>query len=257
MSLHAWVELGARRRLALTVALALAVLAAPSCRRTPEKLYEGLPLQVWAQRLESADPDERLDALKVLTSARRDAAALQDRIRTIARTDPHRDIRFQAVCCLDSMGANIAEFQAFLDSLTQPPEEGESYVPAETEFEDDISEKASGEDDLQYLKELEEGVEESETTSVAPSDTEAVQELAERQRAAEIGTLVNQMRNPRVLATLLTGADAAEQRYAAQILAEMSGDDPVVLEALEKAASSPDTLVRTLARRALEKWKPY
>ena len=240
----------------------LTVVFVCGCGGEKKPLYQGLPLKTWVDRLESGEPEIRADALKVIADIGRSARVAEDNVRKLARNDPSIKVRLNAIEALEAMGASTVEFLEFIDSYYKPiiPIGDEETVDLDEEIstEDELSEKIDTEDDLAYLRALEEGTLDTiqeKTFSVMPRDSADYEVWLRERIHEEVQDMMNKLSNPTMLAAMLEFGGDLEREYAACKLAELSGDNPEIIEALEKAEDDPLEEVRQAAEKALENWQ--
>lgn len=240
------------------IALFLALGLLLGCKGK-EPIYQGLPLKIWVMRLDAPEKEVRLDAIKVIAEIGEPAISAEPFLRQIARKDASLEVRIHAVEALDAINASTTEFQAFVDEYYAPiiPEdelqELEEELPADED--EDITASYDG-DDLEYLQGLETGIfdELARESTMIPLDSAELTEWIEKHQGTAINNVINQLRNPKVLALLLGSGDDSEKLFAAKQLAEIEGIDTQVFEALKKASNDP--LLKDFVEEALENWEP-
>ncbi len=247
------------------VVLAL-VLILIGCGKKPEPLYEGLPMQVWVERLKSPDALVRLDALNVLCNLGRTALSIEDEIRSLARDDPNTQVKIRAIETLESMGAVTVEFNDIIQAYNAPliPTDDEDYSNEEFDAavdsamdSADLLEHAKSDDDLSYLAQIENS--EADTTPLAdkfssevPTDPDEYTNWVRKHQSSVVSNILNMLNNPDVLKELLQSGGALEREYAAQKLAELNINDPEITSALKLLTSSSDTSLSRTAKEALK-----
>ena len=241
---------------------ALMALMAAGCARKTEQLYEGMPLKAWEKRLASDEPEVRVDALKVIAGIGRDALPLERAIREIARSDKLEDVRYNAIIALNTMGANVAEFQDFIAQYESPllsegDEEPEGEYSGEDTAPTELEEHASTEDDISFLKSMLEDTSDTAVleSDVMPADSQERELWIAQRQDATLQNLRDQLRNPRTLIKLLATGDLYERRFASRMLADTGGEDEEIVNALQSAALDADSLVRAAVKEAQQKWK--
>ena len=215
---------------------------------------------MWVARLDSTEPNIRADALEVITGIGKPARPLaENAVRKIAREDPFADVQMLAIEALEVMGAETQEFQTFLDTYSE--------ASGNDDTDDERMEHLSGEDDLDYLHDLQaEGADSTPTVvgserrerlnrNVIPADPDEQRVWSETHRMEDMETFLSQLRNPTVLADILAMGDLIERRFAALMLAEGQGENERVVEALQRAGEDSDSLVRATVETALERWR--
>ncbi len=232
------------------------------CGEPKEPLYQGLPLKVWVKRLEAPEPEIRADALEVIADVGNPARAAEQYVRNLARNDPSTEVRMLAIKALEAMDVPVVEFQDFLDAYYAPiiPDSEEYFDDmAKNDEDEELNEKISGDDDLSYLKAFEENKLDSMASRLSdmmPKDSAEYQEWLEERQAGEVLNLLNQLSNPKMLAKILEIGNAVEREFAARRLGEIPGDDPDIIEALEKASNDTVDIIRQAAEEALHRWMP-
>ncbi|MFH0766343.1 MAG: HEAT repeat domain-containing protein, partial [Calditrichota bacterium] len=91
-----------------------------SCGSPPEAKYDGMPLSVWVERLQSPVPEARQDALRVIASAGSAARRVEYFVLKLAREEENPNVKMEAVRTLEAMGAPVIEFEDFV-KLYQGP----------------------------------------------------------------------------------------------------------------------------------------
>ncbi len=248
------------------------------CGGEEEPLYEGLTLKMWINRLESPDAENRKDALGIIKEIGKPARIADPQVRAIARNDPFNDVKMLAIETLQAMNLTTVEFQSFITQFETPlsedideefdygdEDELEKIEADDPEAEYDLMESVSGEDDLKYLQDLEDGLFDSiEGKSQAdrenmgktiPSDPDEFKKWSEDNYKGEVSDLLNQISSPRVLATILSDGESIDKLFAATKLSQMSGADEEIFKALEAASSDPDSTIRRLVEQALKNWE--
>ena len=233
------------------------------CGGAEKRTYEGLPLKTWVERLESPESEIRLDALSVIKGVGKPAIAAEPYVRKLARYDPSPAVRLSAFETLETFGVPVVEFQGFLDDYYSPiipASEQDELDILENEIEesedDDILKHISGEDDMAYLKELMEGSisgGDRADSNIMPRDSAGYAEWIGRHRSEAIDNLLNQLKNPEMLALMLEFGEDIEREFAARRLSELSFENPGIIEAIEKALEDPNDSVRIAAEKALKK----
>ncbi len=236
------------------------------CGGTEEKTYEGLPLKTWVERLESQEKEIRLDALSVIRNIGKPAIAAEPYVRKLARFDSSPDVRLSAIETLEMFEVTVVEFQEFLDDYYSPiipTSEQDELDLLENEIEDfeddDILKHISGGDDLAYLKELMEDSldgRDKADSNIMPRDSAGYAEWISKHRSEAIANLLNQLKNPEMLALMLEFGDDIDREFAADRLSELSFENPRIIEAIEKALEDPNDSVRIAAEKALKKLIP-
>lgn len=234
----------------------ISILFFIGCGGSDKPLYEGLTLKTWVDRLATPDDDIRLDALRVIASIGVRGRAAESYVLEIAREDPSPKVRLAAIEALESMGVPIVEFGDFLDLCNSP------LIPTEDvreyeEIEEEFGEGASGENDLEYLKQLEYGEPDSfaKDTVMIPEDPDERLEWANARMSESMADILTMLDNPQVLTALLQVGDKLERLYAAQKLSQFSGDNIEIINALELLQNSPDSSLKKAASEALKHWK--
>jgi len=250
-------------RIALITMLSVLILL--GCFKEDKPKYEGLTLKTWVERLDSNDPAIRIDALRVIESIGAKARPAEDYVRAVARNDPNTEVAIQAIEALEAMGATVVEFSDFVGLYNSPiiPSEDddvETLIGGISEIDKDEMEllkHASGEDDLEYLLMLERG--ETETTQIdttmIPINSDNFTEWVAAKRSSAISDIMHILNKPEVLRELLKIGNNLDREFAARRLAEQSGIDPSVIEALENILDDPDSTIRQAAAEALKNWK--
>lgn len=260
----------------LTLFIAMLLLG---CGGKEEVLYEGLPLKIWVERLQSPDEADRKDALNVIKSIGKPASAAEKRVRGVARNDPYTDVKMLAIETLKAMKASTVEFHSFVEQYDMPirelmrdnGEDEDKIDEVEEAIQDefatfDLEEKASGDDDLSFLQEMEaealdtigkyrKVADRDEEESVVPSDPDEFDKWSNNRFQGEVQQLMSQISNPRVLASLLANGGSADKLFAATKLSQMRGVDEEIVKMLEAAQSDPDSLIRSLVNKALNNWE--
>ncbi len=233
------------------------------CGGSDEPLYQGLPLKTWVKRLEAPETEIRVDALKVIADIGKPARPAKRYVRDVARNDPSTEVRLLAIEALEAMDVPAVEFQNFLDSYYAPiiPDSEEYFDDFERDVsdEDDLLEHASGDDDLAFLRAFEEDRLDSVTSRLSepmPKDSAEFIRWFTNHQSEEVLNLTNQLNNPKMLAKLLEVGSVIEREFAARKLIEIVGDDPKIIEALEKASNDSIDTIRQAAEEALQKWLP-
>ena len=237
------------------------------CGGAETRTYEGLPLKKWVERLESPEKEIRLDALSVIKGIGKEAIATEPHVRKLARFDSSPDVRLSAIETLETFDVTVVEFQEFLDDYYSPiipTNEQDELDLLESEFDDvdedvDIFKHISGADDLAFLKELMEGSPDSRDradSNIMPRDSAGYAEWIGKHRGDAISNLLNQLKNPDMLALMLEFGDDTEREFAAGQLSELNIENPDIIEAIEKALEDPNDSVRIAAQRALKKLLP-
>ncbi len=232
------------------------------CGKEPEK--DGIPLKVWLKQLGSSETIYRIEAAEAIGSMGKVAREKAEPMLTnLAGNDPMPRVRVAAILALKELGAPTNEFEDYLAEVTTPmneltPEDlaGLDIVDEMGEIDEKVLFKGLQEDDLDFLKELENTIVDSMLTSadVLPTDPEELKAWQDTRRKEQIDVLRQQFRNPEVLAELLATGDPLEKRYAAKLLGDNQGVSERVFLALTMAIADQDTLVRKLATEALKKW---
>ncbi len=235
-----------------------------------EPVYQGLTLDVWAKRLQSEEAVERGDALDVIKEIGKKAKSAERAVRQVARNDKYPDIRMKAIVTLQAMGSVTGEFKKFIANYTEPflldDEDGLDLDEMDRMFSD----KLSGEDDLEYLRELEE----KKTDSIAkskiklefPAAESDQSEWASKKFTESISILSTELNNPSVLAQLMKSDDFLERQFAMQkLMKQMAGYEEEdeyfelpadVFSAFNLASDDNDSLIKALADEALNNWAP-
>ncbi len=225
------------------------------CGKKKELTFEGLPLSIWEERLDSSDPAIQIDALEVLEKAARDALPAEDMVRRTARESSDTKVIIQAVQTLEAMGAVIREFRSIIDLYNAP------LIPTEAEIEEDefsddamdeaeLMEHASGDDDLNYLKQL--AREEADTTfrddesnssDMIPTNPDELKEWVKSHQGTAVSDVLNMLSNPAVLKEMMNSGGALEQAYAVKKLMELSIDDLDLIEMMKSLNINPDSIL--------------
>jgi len=241
------------------------ILLLLSCGKPSEPLYEGLPLKTWVKQLESPEREVREDALKVITKIGKQAIPTEPYLRKIANNDPSPEIRMQAIDALETMDLPVVEFQTFLEEYNSPiipiSEEDElKELAREIEGEDeDMLRHASGGDDLKYLKAWSEGTLDQQRlgdTIKMPKDSVEFAKWLQDRKGEAVGNLLNQLKNPKMLALLLKMGNKVERNFAALRLGQLEGKDDDILESLQQALGDSSDQVSKAAEEAIKKWMP-
>ncbi|MDP8240686.1 MAG: HEAT repeat domain-containing protein [Candidatus Hatepunaea meridiana] len=241
------------------------ILLLLSCGKPSEPLYEGMPLKTWVKRLESPEREVREDALKVITKIGKPAIATEPYLRKIANNDPSSEIRVRAIEALEKMDLPVVEYQTFLEEYNSPiipvSEEDElKELAREIEGEDqDLLRHASGDDDLEYLKAWGEGTlgkERHGDTIKMPKDSAEFAKWLQDRKGEAVDNLLNQLKNPKMLALLLKMGNKVERNFAALRLGQLEGEDNDILEALQQALGDSSDQVSEAAEEAIKKWMP-
>jgi hypothetical protein len=258
-----------------TITILFCISLLVGCGGEEEPLYEGLTLNMWINRLESPDAEDRKDALGVIKGIGKKALTAENQVRKIAQNDPFIDVKMLAIETLQAMNVTTVEFQSFITQFETPftEEVDEEFdYGDEEDFEDEdmidsevLVEGYSGEDDLLYLRDLEEGLfdtvegksqqDRDDLNKTIPTDPDEYKKWSEEQYKGEVSDLLNQISNPRVLATILSDGESIDKLFAATKLSQMTGADEQIVKALEDASSDPDSTIRRLVKQALEKWE--
>lgn len=261
--------------LSLILSFALFIL---SCGKEDAQLYEGLPLKTWVDRLESPDPDIRMDALKVIGSIGIKARVVEDYIRDLASDERIPEVKMEAIKTLESMKVRVIEFNDFIDLYNAPlnpfetDELDENIVyDSDLEFQEDTDnldelemdeeflQHASGDDDLEYLKMIASGqldLEDIDTSSISNSSGSGFSKWLPSEQTNEISNLLNMLNNPVVLRELLNSGDELTRDFALKKLGVQSGSVDGMKELLtELLGATNDTSVVQAAEKALKNWK--
>ena len=249
------------------------------CGGEEEVLYEGLTLKMWVDRLQSPEAADRKDALEVIKSIGKQAIAAESKVRQIARNDPYTDVKMLAIETLKAMKVTTVEFQTFVNQYDMPimdlmrdttefeDEFDEEQAQIQEEFETfDLMERASGDDDLSFLREMEaealdtigrykKVADRDEEDSLIPTDPEEYAQWSDDRFKGDVQDLLGQISNPRVLAAIHSGGDNIDKLFAASKLSQMKGVDEDIVKALEAAQSNPDSLIQALVEQALKNWE--
>ena len=249
-------------------ALALAFALIAGCGEK-EPNYQGIGLKQWVKKLDSQEAVERKDAANAIGAMGPLARSAELRLRPMAAADPVPAVRVAAIYALKAIGAPSGEFEKYLEEVTQSPLEGDEFQESmgesdeldhlEPEEPEDIpSSQATGEDDLDFLKEFEQSVTippERLAGADMPQDSEAREEWVKQRRQEAVATLLHEMQNPDVLAEMLNSSDPTQKRLAARMLQSREGGTSAELfDALTRAQTDSDTTLRRMAGEALKKW---
>lgn len=249
--------------LAALLALTILGIAFTGCSTEPK--HDGIPLHAWIKQLESAEMILRIEAAESVGAmgvpARKKAEPM---LTNLAANDPMPKVRVAAILALKAMGAPTKEFDEYLAEVTTPLNElteediaGRDIIDEEGEIDEHALFKGLQEDDLDFLKELENQPLDTMLTSadVIPKDPEELKAWQDARRKEQVETVLQQFRNPEVLAEVLSTGDPLEKRFAARLLGDKEGVSERVFEALTLAATDQDTLLKKLATEALKKWQ--
>ncbi len=232
------------------------------CSKELEK--DGIPLRVWIKQLSHNESVYRVEAAEAIGSIGKSARSKAEPILTkLAADDPMPKVRVAAILALKSLGAPTNEFEDYLQEVTAPlngltPEDlaGTDIIDEMGEIDENVLFKGLQEDDLKFLEELENQVPESLSTppEVMPADPEEQKAWQDTRRKEQVETVLQQFRNPEVLAELLVTGDPLEKRFAARLLGDKEGVSERVFNSLTIAISDQDTVLKRLATEALKKW---
>jgi len=251
------------KQLSILILICLSfTIIAGGCGGKKEELYQGLPLKTWVKRLNSPESEIRADALNVIAGIGEQARPAEAQVRKVARSDPSIQVRLLAIDALEAMGEPISEFYEFIEDYNKPiiptEEEELSSLDEEMSTEDEMTAKIAEEDDLELLKAFVEGKTDSinrSETSLMPTDSAEFEEWVRQKISNEALNMINKLSNPTMLAELLSSGSDLEREFAARRLAELSGDNPDVVTALEKALEDPKEEVQRAAAQALKTWQ--
>ncbi|MFN3821290.1 MAG: hypothetical protein ACK4OO_03065 [bacterium] len=250
------------RKTIIIVWMVIMILLGSCSKREPE--YSGIRLSQWVAMLDAPDPVERADALQALAKMGKSAKITEMKIRDIARRDPDLKVRLEAINTLKALELPITEFEEFYKEMTTPLffEESDTLAPGIGEEAFPESEQETSGANLPGDSDLFNISPDTDTAKIAiesfPQDTTRLEIWRRAKRAEEVDNLLIQLQNPLVLAEILRVGEMEEKRLAAKKLAQMSGSDALVVEALEAALSDPDTVVRSAVKEALSRWsRPY
>ncbi len=232
------------------------------CSTEPEK--DGTPLKVWIKQLGSSETIYRVEAAEAIGSMGKSARAKAEPMLTnLAENDPMPKVRVAAILALKAIGAPTNEFEDYLAEVTTPlneltPEDltGLDILDEEGEINEEALFRGLQEDDLQFLQELENQIPDTQVSpdEAMPADPEELKVWQDARRKEQVETVLQQFRNPEVLAELLSTGDPLEKRFAARLLGEKEGVSERVFNALTLSISDQDTLLKRLAMEALKRW---
>lgn len=250
------------RKTVFIVGVMILIVLVNCGKREPE--YSGILLSQWVAMLDAPDPVERSDALQALAKIGKPAKMAEMKIRDVARRDPDLKVRLEAINTLKALGFPITEFEEFYKEMTTPLffEESDTLGPGIWEEGFPEGEQETSGIGVPSDTDLFNFSSDTDTTKLTtesfPQDTARLEMWRRAKRVEEVDNLLMQLQNPLVLAEILRVGEVEEKRLAAKRLAQMSGSDVLVVEALEAALADPDSVVRSAVKEALTRWsRPY
>jgi len=195
---------------------------------------------MWAERLDIEDTETKLDALEAINSFGGNAINIEHRLNFVARYDKNNKVRFEAITLLAKLNISTVEFSEFMELYDSPLfPVAEDDTPLYGTGKSELIDKASVMDDLNYLKELVEGVPEDSRVRVvvAPTNSVEFEEWVNSQRSNGIYDLKQMLSNPNTLLGLFRSGDELEKTFAIERLSKLENLDPKILEELLKMTS--------------------